>query len=204
MLVVIGLLLLFSLAIYLLKRNKMKSENECQSEKKVNVDNRNMQKKENQYKNSFVFNEIKKVNGVICCFSNDLNTVFDNAKKVLGCFPTIDEDTSTSMLCRLDFILNALPKNLPINKLRISLLNARALLLTDNFIIPSQEVTIVYYLNIGVDGMGWKIGYYDFAGEYHCYKNSGENVFDTSSPYSLRVVSDFLKTLLNIYNFRPY
>ena len=155
---------------------------------------------------SIVYDEITKVDSVISCYCSSLSAVCGNGAKVLKHFSNhVDQESAEEILDGLKFIINEFPSKFPMDKMRISLKNSRALQIHDTIQRDKLSSTcsnyrVSYYFSIGSEGLGWSIHTYDFMGESHLYKNS-KNDFWVTDEYSIKNVYDFINAALNAMGY---
>lgn len=156
--------------------------------------------------NSTVYDEITKVDSVINCYCSSLGTVCSNGAKVLKHFSEhVDKESAEEILDGLKFVIQEFPPKFPMEKMRVSLKNSRAIQLQDTLQKDKLSSTcsnygVTYYFSVGSEGLGWSIFTYDFMGESHLYKNS-KNDFYVKDEYSIKNVYEFINAALNAMGY---
>lgn len=160
----------------------------------------------NNKQSGTVYDEITKVNSVIYCYCSSLSTVYSNGVKVLKHFRAhVDRESAEEILDGLKFVINEFPSKFPLEKMRISLKNSRAIQIEDTLesgklSSTCPEYGVSYFLSIGTDGLGWSIHTYDFMGESHLYKNSKNDLY-VKDEYSIKNVYEFINATLNALGY---
>lgn len=147
----------------------------------------------------FKYDELTKVNNVYYCYCSKIDTLYDNAIKVINHF-TVDEESKNEILDGIKFLLNIFPQNFPLEKMRVTLKDSRAIQFDDtiqkrNLLATTSNFGVSYTFIVGTYGIGWIVRTYDRFGETNVYKHSKNYFGFNHDDYTIKNVYEFVNSL---------